>query len=141
MNPLSVEKCMAAYIRGVTGISGVVEVHESISADDIDLDASAIVAEAGDTTHATGNLYLVNVTVSLRSPATSIAQATHSTRWGLVSTALANQTNMATSFASTISTGNLGITFNGRYVKNLSVSTSDRSWVNSADVTVGVATV
>jgi hypothetical protein len=58
-----------------------------------------------------------------------------------VANALENQTNMATSFASTISTGNLGITFNGRYVRSLSTSTSDRAWVNAADLAVGIGTV
>lgn len=141
MNPLNVEKCMAAYLRGVTGIANVVPVHESISADDVNMDASAIVVEAGDTDHKGGNLYLSNVTVSLRSPATSVTQSDHSTRWALVSSALSNQTNMATSFASTISTGALGIEFKGRYVNNLNVSTSERAWVNAASVAVGVATV
>lgn len=141
MNPLSVEKCMAAYIRGVTGIANVVPVHESISSDDVNMDASAIVVEAGETEHSSGSLYLSTVTVSLRSPATSVTQSDHSTRWGLVSAALANQTNMATSFASTISTGALSIEFKGRYVRNLNVSTSDRAWVNAAEVAVGIATI
>lgn len=141
MNPLSVEKCMAAYLRGVTGIANVVPVHESISADDVNMDASAIVVEAGDTEHRGGNLYLSTLNVSLRSPAPSVAQGDHSARWTLVSNALANQTNMATSFASTISTGALGIAFQGRYVRNLNVSTSDRAWVNAAEVAVGVSTV
>jgi hypothetical protein len=141
MNPLSVEKCMADYLEGVTGIADVVPVHESITADDVDLDASAIVVEAADSEHRTGGLYLASVNVSLRSPATSVTLGDHSSRWGLVAAALENESNMASSFTSTISTGQLGISFRGRYVRNVSVSTSDRAWITSADVAVGVATV
>lgn len=141
MNPLSVEKCMATYLEGVTGIAGVVPVHEGITADDVNLDASAIVVEATDSEHRGGGLYLSTVNVSLRSPATSVSLSDHTTRWGLVAAALENQSNMAASFTATISTGQLGITFGGRYVRNLSLSTSDRAWITSADVAVGIATV
>lgn len=141
MNPLNVEKCMVAYLEGVTGIAGVVPVHEGISADDVDLDASAIVVEAAESEHKSGKLYLVTVNVSLRSPATSVTLADHSARWGLIAAALDNQSNMAASFASTIGAAQLGILFAGRYVRNLSTSTSDRAWVNAADVAVGIATV
>jgi hypothetical protein len=141
MNPLNVEKCMAAYLEGVTGIASVIPVHESISAEDVDLNKSAIVVEAESTEHTSGNLYLATVNVSLRSPALSVSQSDHLARWTLVANALENQTNMATSFASTISTGSLGIVFNGRYVRSLSTSTSDRAWVNAADLAVGIGTV
>ena len=141
MNPLNVEKCMATYLEGVSGIANVIPVHESISAEDVDLNSSAIVVEAESTEHTSGNLYLATVNVSLRSPALSVTQANHLARWSLVAGALENQTNMATSFASTIGTGSLGITFNGRYVRSLSTSTSDRAWVNAADLAVGIGTV
>lgn len=141
MNPLSVEKCMSNYLEGVTGIAGVVPVHEGITADDVDLDASAIVVESTESEHKSGNLYLSTVNVSLRSPATSVTLSDHTTRWGLVAAALDNQSNMAASFASTISTGQLGIVFGGRYVRNLSLSTSERAWISSADVAVGFSTV
>jgi hypothetical protein len=141
MNPLSVEKCMATYLEGVTGIAGVVPVHEGITADDVDLDASAVVVESSESEHKSGNLYLSTVNVSLRSPATSVSLADHTARWALIASALENQSNMAASFASTISTGQLGITFGGRYIRNLTLSTSDRAWITSADVAVGIASV
>lgn len=141
MNPLNVEKCMATYLRGVTGIVNVIPVHESISAEDVDLNKSAIVVEADATEHTSGNLYLSTVNVSLRSPALSVTQAEHIARWSLVAGALENQTNMATSFAVTISTGALGIAFGGRYVRSISTSTSDRAWINAAEVAVGIGTV
>jgi len=141
MNPLNVEKCLATYLEGVTGIANVIPVHESISAEDVDLNNSAIVVEADATEHTSGNLYLSTVNVSLRSPALSVTQADHLARWTLVANALANQTNMAASFATTISTGSLGITFNGRYVRSISTSTSDRAWINAAEVAVGIGTV
>jgi hypothetical protein len=141
MNPLNVEKCMATYLRGVTGIVNVIPVHESISAEDVDLNKSAIVVEASDTEHTSGNLYLSTVSVSLRSPALSVTQAEHTTRWSLVAGALENQSNMANSFVSTISTGALGIAFRGRYVRSISASTSDRAWINAAEVAVGIGTV
>jgi hypothetical protein len=141
MNPLSVEKCMATYLEGVTGIAGVVPVHEGITADDVDLDASAVVVESSESEHKSGNLYLSTVNVSLRSPATSVSLADHTARWALIASALENQSNMAASFASTISTGQLGITFGGRHIRNLTLSTSDRAWITSADVAVGIASV
>lgn len=141
MNPLSVEKCMAAYLEGVTGIAGVVPVHEGITADDVNLDASAIVVESTESEHKSGNLYLSTVNVSLRSPATSVTLADHTARWSVVAGALENQSNMANSFTATISTGQLGITFGGRYIRNMSLSTSDRAWITSADVAVGIAAV
>jgi hypothetical protein len=141
MNPLNVEKCMAVYLRSVTGIANVIPVHESITADDIDLEKSAIVVEAENTEHTSGNLYLSTVNVSLRSPALSVTQADHLSRWSLVAGALNNQSSMASSFTSTISTGALGITFNGRYVRSISTSTSDRSWINAAEVAVGIGTI
>lgn len=141
MNPLNVEKCMATYLEGVAGIASVIPVHESISAEDVDLNKSAIVVEAESTEHTSGNLYLSTVNVSLRSPALSVTQAEHIARWSLVAGALENQTNMATSFASTISTGALGIAFGGRYVRSISTSTSDRAWINAAEVAVGIGTV
>jgi hypothetical protein len=141
MNPLNVEKCMATYLEGVAGIASVIPVHESISAEDVDLNKSAIVVEADATEHTSGNLYLSTVNVSLRSPALSVTQAEHIARWSLVAGALENQTNMATSFASTISTGALGIAFGGRYIRSISTSTSDRAWINAAEVAVGIGTV
>jgi hypothetical protein len=141
MNPLNVEKCMATYLRGVTGIVNVIPVHESISAEDVDLNKSAIVVEADATEHTSGNLYLSTVNVSLRSPALSVTQSEHIARWSLVAGALENRANMATSFASTISTGALGIAFRGRYVRSISTSTSDRAWINAAEVAVGIGTV
>jgi hypothetical protein len=141
MNPLNVEKCMANYLRSVTGITDVVPVHESITADDVDLEKSAIVVEAADTEHTSGNLYLSTVNVSLRSPALSVTQANHLARWTLVADALNNQAAMASSFTSTISTGAMAITFNGRYVRSMSVSTSERAWINAAEVAIGTATV
>lgn len=141
MNPLNVEKCMAVYLRGVTGIANVIPVHESITAEDVNLEKSAIVVEAENTEHTSGNLYLSTVNVSLRSPALSVTQADHLAHWSLVAGALENQSNMAASFASTISTGNLGITFNGRYVRSISTSTTDRAWVNAAEVAVGIGTI
>jgi hypothetical protein len=73
MNPLNVEKCMATYLEGVAGIASVIPVHESISAEDVDLNKSAIVVEAESTEHTSGNLYLATVNVSLRSPALSVS--------------------------------------------------------------------
>lgn len=141
MNPMQAEQCLRNYLAGVTGIDGVVPVHTGASAEDIDLENSVIVTEAGDVEHSSGYLYLVTATIAMRTPAPAVTLADHSARWSLVTAALEDITAMSASFASTIEANSYPIQFAGRYVSSTNATTEDRSWIASAEMALGIAQV
>ena len=141
MNPMQAEQCLRDYLAGVAGIDGIVPVHTGASSEDIDLDNSVIVAEAGDVEHTSGFLYLVTATVAMRTPATAVTLAEHSARWSLITTALEDIAAMSASFAVTIAANNFPIEFAGRYVTAINATTEDRSWIASAEMALGIAEI
>lgn len=98
MNPVEVEKGVAAYVRGLANLPAGVQVHESVTAEDIDFERQAVVAQAANMEFRSPTCFVATVEVSIRTPATAFSQANHSDLVDLVAEALANNSAFTTAF-------------------------------------------
>jgi hypothetical protein len=136
VNPLEVEKGVAAYLRALGALPAGTQVHESVTADDLDFERQAVVVEASDAEHRGKGAFLVNLTISLRSPAMAVSLAEHSGLFGILGTAVEAQTAFRTAFDAAAT----GVDFAGSYITSLPGPTQqDRAWINSMQVALGVA--
>jgi len=135
VNPLEVEKGVAAYLRALSTLPAGTQVHESVTAADLDFERQAVVVEASDAEHRGKGAFLVNLTVSLRSPAMAVSLAEHSGLFATLGTAVQNQTAFRTAFDAAAT----GVDFAGSYITSLPGPTQqDRAWINSMQVALGV---
>lgn len=136
MNPLEVEKGVAAYLRALNTLPAGTQVHESVSAEDLDFEKQAVVVEVSDSEHRGPGAFLVNLTVSLRSPSMAVSLSEHSTLFGILVTAIEAQSAFRTAFDAAAT----GVDFAGSYITAVpGPSFEDRAWINSMQVALGVA--
>jgi hypothetical protein len=136
VNPLEVEKGVAAYLRALSALPAVTQVHESVTAADLDFERQAVVVEASDAEHRGKGAFLVNLTISLRSPAMAVSLAEHSGLFATLGTAVQNQTAFRTAFDAATT----GVDFAGSYITAVPGPTQqDRAWINSMQVALGVS--
>lgn len=138
MNPVEVEKGVAAYLRALQGLPAGVQVHEAVTAEDLDFEKQAVVVECGDADHRGIGLFLVNLNVSVRSPALVATQDEHMELFDDIVTALEAQQAFETAFDAEAD----NLAFRGSYITSVPGPTfQDRAWVNSVQVALGVQAV
>jgi hypothetical protein len=136
MNPLEVEKGVATYLRALNNLPAGTQVHESVSAADLNFEKQAVVVEVSDAEHRGPGAFLVNLTVSLRSPSMAVSLSDHSSLFGTLVTAIEAQSAFRTAFDAAAT----GVDFAGSYITAVpGPSFEDRAWINSMQVALGVA--
>ncbi len=136
MNPLEVEKGVAAYLRALNNLPAGTQVHESVTAADLDFEKQAVVVEVSDAEHRGPGAFLVNLTVSLRSPSMAVSLSDHSSLFTTLVTAIEAQSSFRTAFDAAAS----GVDFAGSYITSVpGPDFQDRAWVNTLQVALGVA--
>ena len=135
MNPLEVEKGVAAYLRALNTLPAGTQVHESVTTSDLNFEKQAVVVEVSDSEHRGKGAFLVNLTVSLRSPSMAVSLSDHSSLFATLVTAIEAQSAFRTAFDTAAS----GVDFAGSYITSVpGPDFQDRAWVNSMQVALGV---
>jgi hypothetical protein len=147
MNPLEVESILRDYFAVLEELDGVA-VHTGTSADEIPQDASAVVVECGSAENILGTLYKATVTVALRSPALSVARATHDTIWSAVLAAAQDAASIDSAFeVPEPEEGEepivRGVEFAGLASPHgpISLRADDNTWLASIEMIVGVRAI
>jgi hypothetical protein len=136
MNPLEVEKGVTAYLRSLESLPANVQIHEAVTADEINLEQQAVVVEITDSEHRGPGLFLATLQVSLRSPSLAVTRADHSGLLDTLIAALQDQSDFATAFDAAAE----GVTFHGCYLTSVpGPSFEDRAWINSLQLSLGLA--
>lgn len=138
MNPVEVEKGVAAYLRSVQAMPAGLQIHESVTAEDLDFEKQACVVEMSDAEHRGVGAFLANVQVSLRTPAMAGTQSDHMATFDALVTALEDKADFATAFDAEAD----GIEYAGSFITSIpGPQFQDRAWVNSITMALGIATV
>ena len=135
MNPVEVEKGVAAYVRGLATLPAGVQVHESVTAEDIDFERQAVVAQVASMEFRSPTCFVATVEISIRTPATAFSQANHSDVVDLVAKALANNSAFTTAFNAAVTK----VDMIGAAPPNFRAPAfEDRAWHNIIAVDIGV---
>ena len=128
MNPIEVENAVRSYLDGLQSIPSTVQVHSSVSADDLDFEKPAIVVELESAEHRGASAWVGTIKVSVRSPAQAVTLSDHSSIVAAVVAALRDKTAIVTAFnAAASSVDLLGIA-----PLNYGAPTfQDRAWINT----------
>jgi hypothetical protein len=102
----------------------------------LNFEKQAVVVEVSDAEHRGPGAFLVNLTVSLRSPSMAVSLSDHSSLFGTLVTAIEAQSAFRTAFDAAAT----GVDFAGSYITAVpGPSFEDRAWINSMQVALGVA--
>jgi hypothetical protein len=135
MNPVEVEKGVAGYLRGLTALPANVQVHEAVTAQDVDLEKRAIVAQASNLEFRSPTCFVATVEVSIRTPAQIFSQSDHSDLVDVVAKAMVNNSSFTTAFNASVSK----VDMIGAAPPNFQAPTfADRAWLNVITVDIGV---
>lgn len=135
MNPVEVEKGTAAYLRALVGLPADVQVHEAVTAQDVDLEKQAIVAQASGLDFRSPTCFVASLEISMRTPATVFTQDQHSDLVDLVAKALANNS----AFTAAFNAAATKVDMIGAAPPNFQAPTfADRAWINVIRQDIGV---
>ena len=136
MNPIEVEKGVAAYIDGLNTIASTVQVHPSVTADDVDLEKQAVVVQAQNSEHRGFVGSVCDIEISVRTPALTGTLSDHSSVVSAIDAAVRAQSAFKTAFNAAVT----GMTLAGTSPPNTGPpSFQDRAWISAITVNAGIA--
>ena len=139
MNPLEVESATRAYLDALGSVPAAVQVHASVSANDLDFEKQAIVVQLETAEHRGSQAWVGTLAVTVRSPAAAVSLADHSSLVAAVAAALRDRSSFVAAFNSAAT----GVDLLGVAPVNYGAPVfEDRAWINviNADIGLHVAT-
>jgi hypothetical protein len=135
VNPLEVEKGATAYLRGLTTIASTVQVHTSVSSQDVDFERPAVVVQAQNSEHRGFAASVFDIEISVRTPSMAATLADHSGIVGAIDTGVRNQANFKTAFNAAAA----GMTLAGTSPPQTGAPVfEDRAWISTITVNAGI---
>jgi hypothetical protein len=135
VNPLEVEKGATAYLRGLTTIPQTVQVHTSVSSQDVDFESAAVIVQAQNSEHRGFAASVFDIEVSVRTPSMAATLADHSGIVGAIDTAVRNQSSFKTAFNAAAT----GMTLAGTSPPQTAAPVfEDRAWISTITINAGI---